>query len=183
MKYILLTVFTCCTLLTTSAQDAIDKSPLDVSYYPAGYPLLKVQDKVSGAPLARIIFSRPQKNGRPIFGNLIEYGKLWRLGANEATEIEFFKNVDILGNTIRKGRYTLYAIPHPDKWTIIINKDTDSWGTFKYSKDKDVARFDVPVQTLETPVEYFNAYFEKNGKTAGLMIMWDNVRVTIPISL
>lgn len=166
-----------------SAQDVPDKSPLDVSYFPVNYPLLKVQDKLTEAPLARIIFSRPQKNGRQVFGKLIEYGKLWRLGANEATEIEFYKNVTVMGKTIKKGRYTLFAIPFEDKWTIIFNKDTDTWGTFNYSPNLDVVRVDVPLEILETPYEFFNAYFEKNGKTAGLKIMWDNVRVTIPISL
>lgn len=183
MKYTLFTTLLCLFFTISFAQDRIDKSPLDLNYYPPSYPLLKVQDKVKEAPVARILFSRPQKNGRTIFGSLIEYGKLWRLGANEATEIEFFKNVVILGNTIKKGRYTLYAIPQTDKWTIIVNKDTDSWGTFKYSKDKDVARFDVPVETIDNPVEYFTAIFEKNGKNVDLKFMWDNVRVSIPISL
>ena len=64
----------------------VDKSPMDMSYYPVDYPVLKISDKVADSPAARIIYGRPQKNGRPIFGNLVEYGQVWRLGANEATE-------------------------------------------------------------------------------------------------
>src|SRR4051812_19722113 len=93
----------------------LDKSPMDMSYYPSGYPLLKIQDKITEPLISRIIYSRPQKNGRVIFGELIEYGKVWRLGANEATEIEFYQNVKINNTKIKKGRYTLYAIPYADK--------------------------------------------------------------------
>ena len=103
----------------------VDKSPMDMSYYPSGYPVLKIQDKITEPLIARVIYSRPQKNGRSIFGELLEYGKVWRLGANEATEIEFFKEVRINGKKIKKGRYTLYAIPFPEKWTLIINREID----------------------------------------------------------
>src|SRR2546428_189379 len=81
----------------------VDKSPMDMSYYPNNYPVLKIQDKITEPLVARIIYSRPQKNGRTIFGELVEYGKVWRMGANEATEIEFYKNVKIGGKKIPKG--------------------------------------------------------------------------------
>src|SRR5205085_1346659 len=116
------------------------KSPMDMAYYPTDYPLLKGQNKMSQAPLARIIYSRPQRDNRVIFGDLIEYNKVWRLGANESTEIEFFKDAVIGGKKIPKGRYTLYAIPTPTKWTVILNKDTDSWGAFVYDAKKDLLR-------------------------------------------
>jgi hypothetical protein len=63
---------------------AVDKSPLDMSYYPVDYPVLKVQQKTPGACVARVVYSRPKREGRPIFGELVEFGKLWRMGANEA---------------------------------------------------------------------------------------------------
>src|SRR5450755_3357085 len=136
----------CC--ITTRAQiklPPVDKSPMDMSYYPNGYPVLKIQDKLTEPLVARVIFSRPQMNGRTIFGDLQEYGKVWRLGANEATEIEFFKDVKINGRKIKKGRYTLYAIPFQDKWTLIVNTETDIWGSFRYDQSKDILRTDVPV--------------------------------------
>src|ERR1700712_5002591 len=73
----------------------LDKSPMDMSYYPPMYPLLKIQDKITEPLRIRLIYSRPQLNGRKVFGELQEYGKVWRLGANEATEIEFFNDVKI----------------------------------------------------------------------------------------
>ena len=57
----------------------LDKSPMDMSYYPDGYPLLKIQDKIKEPVVARVIYSRPQKNGRVIFGELFEYGKVFCL--------------------------------------------------------------------------------------------------------
>lgn len=106
----------------------VDKSPMDMSYYPSNYPVLKIQDKPTDPLTARVVYSRPQKAGRTIYGGLVKYGEVWRLGANEATEIEFFKPVKIDGKKVAKGRYTLYAIPYETTWTFILNKDTDTWG-------------------------------------------------------
>lgn len=159
----------------------VDKSPMDMSYYPNGYPVLKIQDKATEPLVARVVYSRPQKNGRTIFGDLLEYGKVWRLGANEATEIEFFVPVKIGGTKIKKGRYTLYCIPNAEKWTIIVNRETDTWGSFKYDETKDVARIDVPVQKQAEVLESFVLAFEKSAAGAALNIGWDNLRVSLPI--
>lgn len=161
----------------------LDKSPMDESYCPDNYPLLKIQNKITEPLLARVIYSRPQRNGRIIFGELIEYGKLWRLGANEATEIEFFQKVTIGNAKIKKGRYTLYAIPDSGKWTIILNKDTDTWGSFKYDIKNDVARIVVPVQWQTEPAEVFTINFEKAKKGYNLQCYWDSIKISIPVSL
>lgn len=166
---------------TTSAP--LDKSPLDVSYFPVNYTLLKIQDKVPGPLTARVIYSRPQKSNRNIFGELIEYGKVWRLGANEATEVEFFQNVKINNVAIKKGRYTLYTIPYETKWTIILNKELDTWGSFKYDQKKDLLRVDVPVERQAESTDAFTMYFDKTSKGFSLNAVWDTVKVTLPISL
>jgi hypothetical protein len=160
----------------------LDQSPLDMAYYPSDYTVLKSQDKMKDPPVARVIFSRPQKNKRVIFGELIEYGVVWRLGANEATELEFFKDVKLGGKKIAKGRYTLYAIPQEKEWTIIINKDTDVWGAFKYDPKKDVARINVPVTKTAETVEVFTMNFAKNGNGVALNIAWDDAGVSVPFS-
>jgi hypothetical protein len=162
---------------------ALDKSPMDMAYFPVDYPIQKTQNKIVQTPLLRVIYSRPQRDNRVIFGELIEYDKVWRLGANEATEIEFFKDASIAGKKIPKGRYTLYAIPSPSKWTLIINKDTDTWGAFVYDQKKDLLRKDVPVQNLTTPVEAFSMNFIKNDKGANLVIAWENASVSLPIDI
>ncbi len=160
---------------------AVDKSPMDMATYPVNFPLLKIQDKATEPLAARVIYSRPQKNNRIIFGELVAYNNVWRFGANEATEIEFYKDVRINNTKIKKGRYSLDAIPAPDKWTIIINKDLDSWGSFKYDKTKDVIRVDVPVQKTTDIAEAFYIYFDKAQNGFTLNAGWDDVKVSLPI--
>jgi hypothetical protein len=160
----------------------IDKSPLDISYYPVDYPVLKIQDKVSEPLVARVVYSRPQKNGRRLFGDLVSYGKVWRLGANEATEIEFFQDVKIDNKKVKKGRYTLYALVDSQQWTLILNKETDTWGAFRYDQSKDVLRTVVPVQKAPEATEIFSIEFQKMPKGAGLIIYWDDVLVKLPIT-
>ncbi|RYY43489.1 MAG: DUF2911 domain-containing protein [Chitinophagaceae bacterium] len=160
-----------------------DKSPLDVSYFPNNYPLLKIQGKATEPLIARAYYSRPQKNNRIVFGELIEYNKVWRLGANEATEIEFFQNVKFGEAKVKKGRYTLYCIPTAEKWTLILNKDTDSWGAFIYDSKKDVARVDVPVEKQSLTTESFSLLFDKINGGFNLNIGWDNVKVSLPVYL
>lgn len=159
----------------------LDKSPMDMSYFPNNYPLLKIQGKITEPLAARVIYSRPQKSGRTIFGELVEYGKVWRMGANEATELELFKHAKIGDKKIPKGRYTLYAIPYENKWTLIVNKDTDIWGAFKYDPKKDLVRVDVPVEKNSEMTEALTMIFEKRADGANLVIVWDNVRVALPI--
>ncbi|HMG68205.1 MAG TPA: DUF2911 domain-containing protein [Chitinophagaceae bacterium] len=188
MKHLMFSVFLSFAVLSCFAQDTnelpvLDKSPMDMSYYPNNYPVLKIQDKVTEPVLARVIYSRPQRNGRIIFGDLVEYGKVWRMGANEATEIELYKNVKIGDKKIAKGRYTLYAIPAVDSWTIILNKDTDTWGAFKYDFMKDALRVTVPIEKLNEPVEALAIFFEKTGSGCNLVIAWDNIKVNLSINL
>lgn len=161
----------------------VDKSPMDMCYYPVNYPYLKIQDKITEPLAARVIFSRPQKNERIIFGGLIEYGKVWRLGANEATEIEFFQNVKINNLRLKKGRYTLYAIPEVSKWTIILNKETDTWGSFMYDDKKDILRMDLPVIKQTEKADYFVMAFDKSAEGFSLLMAWDDNLVTLPITL
>lgn len=166
----------------TGSLPPVDKSPMDMSYYPANYPVQKIQDKITEPLAARVIYSRPQKAGRTIFGGLVKYGEIWRLGANEATEIEFFKNVRIGGKKIAKGRYTLYAIATEKTWTIIINKETDTWGSFKYDAKKDLVRKEVPVQKTDIVVESLTIAFDKVTGGMNLVIAWDNIKAIIPIT-
>lgn len=156
----------------------LDKSPMDVSYYPANYPLLKMKGQINSEPLARILYSRPQKRGREIFGEEVKYNEVWRLGANEATELELFKNATIGGKKIPKGRYTVYCIPTETKWTIVLNRDNYSWGSFTYKQDKDVARIDVPVQKTADNVEALTMYFDNTS----WIIQWENLKVIVPVA-
>jgi hypothetical protein len=159
----------------------LDNSPLDMSYYPVNYPVLKIQDKVNEPLIVRVVYSRPQKRGRKLFGDLINYGEVWRLGANEATEIEFFRDVKVDNKVIKKGRYTLYALVNEDKWTLIFNKETDTWGAFRYDSAKDILRATVSVEKQDSIIEAFSIAFQKAPKGADLVITWDDVLVRLPV--
>lgn len=148
----------------------MDASPMD---------LVMARPDRKSPPLARVIYSRPQKKGRVIFGNLVPYGEVWRTGANEATELTIYTPL-MVGNThLKPGTYTLYTIPEEDSWTIIINSDTNVWGAFSYKKEKDIARFSVPVREAAAPIESLSMIFrpESNGTT--LLIGWDTEYVEI----
>ncbi|MEY3738623.1 MAG: hypothetical protein RL034_710 [Bacteroidota bacterium] len=160
----------------------LDKSPMDMSYWPSNFPMLKLSGKASGEPFARVIYGRPQKNGRVLFGDIVQYNSIWRLGANEATEIEFFVPVKIDGKLVPKGRYTLYSIPNENNWTLILNTDNFSWGNFSYNAKKDLLRVQVPVLKTMDTTEAFTLYFEETNLGAGLIILWDQVKVMLPIS-
>ena len=162
-----------------------DQSPMDMSYYPPDYPVLKMNGTDSMALLARVIYSRPQKKRRNIFGNteksLRQYSKEWRLGANEATEIEFFKPVIIAGKKIDKGRYIIYCIPYPDKWTIILNNNLFTWG-LHMDTSKDIFKTDIPTVLQSPIVEDFTMVFQPAPYGTNLLMTWDNVKTVLPIS-
>jgi hypothetical protein len=162
-------------------QPGLDKSPMDMSYYPVDYPKLKMSGNIAEPLIARVIYSRPQKNGRTIFGDLIKYGSVWRLGANEATEIEFFKDVTITDKKVQKGRYVIYCIPHENNWTLILNDDLYTWG-LKIDSLKDEYKFTIPVAKTRFPYELFSMEFEKAGKGMQLNMEWDSVKASLPIS-
>jgi hypothetical protein len=159
--------------------ETVDISPMDMSYLPNDYPILKMDNKTTRLPVARIIYSRPQKQGRKIFGSLIKFGDRWRLGANEATEMELFQPVTIQNKTIAAGRYVLYCIPQADKWTIVFNGNLDCWG-LKQEPKKDLFKFVIHVQQKEQSIEYFTMVFEKTGTGADLVMAWDNVEARLP---
>jgi hypothetical protein len=161
----------------------LDKSPLDVSYWPANYPILKMSGKAKDEPLARVIYSRPQKNNRVIFGGIVKYNDMWRLGANEATEIELFKNVKIGNQLVKKGRYTLYCIPDTAKWTIVLNSDNYSWGNYRYDIKKDLARVEANLATTTDTVQALTIYFEDASTGSNLVMLWDTVKASLPIAV
>ncbi len=155
----------------------VDSSPLDVVYY----PLNTTKSKENTDPVIRVFYSRPFKKGREIFGVLEPFDKVWRLGANESTEIDFFKPVFINNTKIKSGRYSLFAILGKEKWTLIVNKQTDKWGAFSYDQTKDVVRIEVPVEKPSKVIEMLSMTFNEGENTANLIIGWDNTQVSLPI--
>ena len=172
---------------TAQAQDFtdLDKSPMDMAYYPpraAFRAFAKTEEEKKAAePVIRVIYSRPQKKGRDIFGGLEELGKAWRVGANESTEILFFKHVKVNGQVIPAGRYTLYATPGEEEWEVSINTDLDGWGAYAYNAENNVASITVPVEKAEDTIEAFSIVFEKAEDGAHMIMGWDKTMVRVPI--
>jgi hypothetical protein len=148
----------------------IDKSPVDISMYPRRGP----------NPIFKVVYGRPQKNGRVVFGELEKFGKVWRTGANEATEITFGKEVKLGGNTIKAGTYTLFTIPEKDSWTIILNSELNQWGAYNYKESADVLRYKVPVTKSSSTIEAFSIIIEKTDKGADMVLGWDDTIVRVP---
>lgn len=166
--------------LTQNTYASIDISPMDMSYFPVDYPKLKMANPNLPPPVMRLIYSRPHLQRRALFHGILKYNEPWRLGANEASEINFYRNVTIQGRKIKPGRYIIYGIPHPDKWIIALNSNIDTWG-LKQDTAKDVARFEIPVATNDKTLEYFTMVFEKTASGANLIIAWADVVARLPI--
>lgn len=90
-----------------------------------------------------IHYGAPAVNERKIWGGLVPYDKIWRAGANEATTVSFSTDVNLEGQTVRAGKYSLFFIPGEVEWTVILNKATDLWGAYGYDEEKDEVRFTV----------------------------------------
>ena len=164
----------------TNSFTPVDISPMDMVYFPVDYPVLKMSGKNVPDLVARVIYSRPHREGRKIFGGLLKYGEVWRLGANEATEIELFKRVSIQGKTVQPGRYVLYCIPNQDKWIVVLNKNVFSWG-LSFPPEDDISRFEIPVETLNASTEFFTMFFEPTNKGANLVMTWDQILTRLPL--
>jgi hypothetical protein len=158
----------------------VDVSPMDMLYFPADYPIKKMTGGIKELPVMRVIYSRPHRAGRTLFGNLVQWGQPWRLGANEATEIEFFQPVTIQKKRIERGRYILYTIPFEKQWTLVLNSNLFSWG-LKLNPQADVARFEVPSSPAPQLIEYFTMTFEKTATGANLLMAWENTEVRLPV--
>ncbi len=166
---------------TINSLAPVDISPMDISYYPADYPKLKMAKPDMEPPMAKVVYSRPHLQGRQLFHDVLKYDEPWRLGANEASEIDFYKDALIQGKKINPGRYVIYSIPGKDKWTIILNSNIDSWGLHP-DASKDIARFIVPVSQTTNAIEYFTMIFQPTKTGADLLMAWDNIEVKLPIA-
>jgi hypothetical protein len=151
----------------------LDPSPADIAYFrPNGR---------NAAPVAKVVYGRPSKKGRTMLGGTEPFGKVWRLGANEATEIKLYQDVTFGDKLVKAGTYTLYAIPDKTEWTIIFNTKLDTWGAYEYEESKDVARIKVPVSKPEAEVETFTIMFDGKDASAAMIIAWETTLVKVPL--
>jgi hypothetical protein len=146
----------------------------------------------------RVVYSRPYERGRDnIFGSeesgaLVPFGKLWRTGANEATEITVTGDVKVGGATLPAGTYSLFTTPGAEEWKIHFNSKLGLNGTFGrnpetgqfenlYSADNDVLVVTVQPSTVEEKVEQLTISFERTEGGADMLLTWINTQVRVPI--
>ena len=146
---------------------------------PRPSPPANAQCKFSDGKSIKVDYSSPRVKGRKIFGDLVPYGQVWRTGANEATTFVTDTNLSIEGKDVPAGNYTLFTIPNQDKWTLIISKKTGEWGTDYPGPSNDLARVDMKVSTLPSPVENFTISFDKAGN---MNIDWETTRASVAIT-
>lgn len=128
----------------------------------------------------KVIYSQPSKKGRTVFGGVVKYDRVWRTGANAATILELAQDVRINGNRLAKGRYSLYTIPTPADWTVIINRKTGQWG-LQYNEAADIMRFTAPTRPYTPAAEQFFISFEPQPGGINLLLTWDETQVVVPI--
>lgn len=160
---------------------ALDKSPRDIAYYPDHF----AHDRKDGEKaLVKVSYSRPYLKGREIFGKLEPYGKVWRVGADESTEIKFYQDATFGGKKIKAGTYSMFAIPGEKEWTVILSSDVDYWGAYKYKEANDVLRATVPVSAkAAAPLENFSIVFTGDKPDKAVMALgWDTTVVEVPIT-
>ena len=136
---------------------------------------------LGGGKTIQTDYSSPRMNGRKIYGGLVPYGKVWRTGANEATTFVSSSDIVVGGKAVPAGSYTIFTIPNAEKWTLIVNKKTGEWGIpYQYESD-ELARVDMKVSKLASPVENFTISYEKSGNGCTMRVDWETTRASVEI--
>lgn len=135
----------------------------------------------------KVVYNRPSKKERQIFGALVPYNKVWRTGANEATTFETNKDLIIEGKTLKAGKYSLWTMPRQDTWTIFFNSEYGQWGINSKGEanrepEKDALAIDVSPVQQDQVFEQFTISFEKSGEDIEMVMAWDKTLVALPIS-
>jgi hypothetical protein len=140
-------------------------------------PRDSVQVGTAGATL-RIDYGRPRARGRETFGGVVPWNEVWRTGANAATGFSTSRDLELGGVMVPEGSYTLFTLPSPDGWQLIVNRQTGQWGT-EYDPARDLARIPMRVERTRQPVEAFTISVEPNGDGGVLALEWADTRATV----
>lgn len=167
-------------------------------------PLDSVSVAVGEEARIEIRYGRPSMRGRVVFGDLVPYGEIWRTGANEAAQLTTDTDLRLGDTALPAGDYSLYTIPDRRSWTLIVNRQTDQWGT-QYDPARDVARIPMAVERLNHPVETFTISVvpaggvpaegagagpgeetgpvdgAESGADAVLRLEWERTRASVPV--
>lgn len=166
----------CVTMNTDHLPLATRKSPLDSLSFTVGTAQVK------------LCYGRPSANGRTMVGgSSVPFGKLWRTGANEPTMIHTTGPITIAGVAVPAGSYSIYTIPDPKQWHVIVNRSITQWGhESQYTeqvKAQEVGHGFATPSALSAPVEQFTIRQEAGtGGAVNLLLEWEKIRVTVPVA-
>jgi hypothetical protein len=145
-------------------------------------PAASASCDLGGGKTIKTAYSSPRMKGRKIYGGLVPFGEVWRTGANDATTFVASSDVVVGGKTVPAGSYTIFTVPTADKWTLIVNKKTGEWGIpYKYESD-ELARVDMKVSKLPSPVENFTISYDKVAGGCTLQLDWETTRASVDVS-
>ena len=133
-------------------------------------------------PLVKVIYGRPTVKSKQVFGDKIPFGKVWRTGANEATEVKLYKDMQFGDTFVKAGTYVMLTIPGEKEWEIILNSNLDVWGAFQYDPKADVARIKVKISKAENLEAFTIAFKRITQKKISMVLGWGHTRVKIPLA-
>jgi hypothetical protein len=145
-------------------------------------PPAKAEMKCPDGATVTVDYSSPRAKGRKIYGGLVPYGAVWRIGANEATTFVTDSDLMVGDKEVPAGSYTIFAIPNEGKWTLIISKKTGEWGIPYPGEGDDLVRTDMQVSKLPSPVENFTILFHVADNKCSMRVEWETTRAWVNIS-
>ena len=150
---------------------------------PAASPRQKVEQQFSMSKIT-VDYGRPGVKDRKIFGDLVPFGKVWRVGANSSTKITFEQSVNFGGKSVSAGTYGLFVIPTEKEWKVILNKDSQQWGAYTFDEKLNVVDVTVPIQKLAEKQEWFVIELNPVDENAvNLVMKWDFTKVELPLKI
>lgn len=164
-------------VLCVFALSLLSLAQMDKSKRPS--PPAQAKCSLADGKTITVDYSSPRAKGRKIVGGLVPYNEVWRTGANEATTFVTTANLSVEGKDVPAGNYTIFTVPAPSRWTLIINKKTGEWGIpYKYQSD-ELARVPMQVSKTSAPVEDFTINFDQSGGGCTLQLSWENTQASV----
>ncbi len=167
-------------------QDGVCQAARNASVVPAPEarqsPMALAATRIDGGnTYVKVVYGSPRARGREIFGGLVPYDRVWRTGANEATELTLTGPVTFAGEPLKAGTYAIFSIPNEDSWTIILNNGLGQWGAYEYDDELDLLRVEVPVEEAGAIHDAFTIRFDEAAGGTDMVILWDQTLVRVPI--
>ena len=153
--------------------------------HPKASPLAKLEQDI-GLTTIKIEYSRPAMRGRKIFGDLVPWGRIWRVGANASTKFTTSDTLEVKGNSLAPGTYALYAYPYESHWDVVFHKNTSHWGDGRTAYDPAEDAFSVritPQKIADTQENFMIAFDQLTHDSAQMYWQWENTRVAIPVTV